>query len=472
MTYRGLGGWFLLMLNCRSHLIALCIALAAGLCPAQNAPDYRAQLVELIASAQPPGTNAWQDLADLAPALAQCRDEYLAAHQDVAEYAATLHDRDIGYDLLAAAHDRSAEADEIVRRHAPAYAALVAERLAPRIDSICSADRLVPPVSDVPLIEVAIPHMSALRSITRALVWQMRSAAAAGDRQGVTRSFERLLRLAQLTGRQARSIEYVTAVATEAQALDTLRDLMVARAVDQPALEAMRAPLENHTPAPLVLTVEGERSFGLDMIEYGFARAARQARPDATPEQQARLAAQLKSNGSFTAASAERQKAKLEEYYGKARVLASMPRLQRLASDVSIDEFNELPPQFTFVELALPALRKMLQSADQIAERRAGVRTLLAIELYKARHGDYPESLAALVPEFFETLPADPYSASGFVYRRVDAAADPHRRAYLLYSVGADREDNDGRADHGLGVRALSLPAGRGFDFVINEPGS
>ncbi len=67
--------------------------------------------------------------------------------------------------------------------------------------------------------------------------------------------------------------------------------------------------------------------------------------------------------------------------------------------------------------------------------------TRLAITLaqYRAAHGEYPESLEALVPEFLAELPADPFAADGrFGYERCDDGG------YRLYSSGLNGVDDGG----------------------------
>jgi hypothetical protein len=65
----------------------------------------------------------------------------------------------------------------------------------------------------------------------------------------------------------------------------------------------------------------------------------------------------------------------------------------------------------------------------------------LAARIFKAREGRWPESLAALVPEFLETKPLDPFTGKPYVYR----AGEP---GLLVYSVGANLKDEDGRGTY------------------------
>ncbi len=64
-------------------------------------------------------------------------------------------------------------------------------------------------------------------------------------------------------------------------------------------------------------------------------------------------------------------------------------------------------------------------------------RTALAVEEWRVQHGDWPDSLAQLVPEYLDAVPQDPFSDGEIVYRRT---ADGAR----VYSVGENAMDDEG----------------------------
>ena len=75
-----------------------------------------------------------------------------------------------------------------------------------------------------------------------------------------------------------------------------------------------------------------------------------------------------------------------------------------------------------------------------------GTLLVAALELYRARHGAYPESLSDLVPETLAQVPLDPFCGEPFRYSRRDADT------YTLYSVGENLKDDGGRDRWGPGV--------------------
>jgi hypothetical protein len=84
-----------------------------------------------------------------------------------------------------------------------------------------------------------------------------------------------------------------------------------------------------------------------------------------------------------------------------------------------------------------------------------------ALERYRLAHGEYPETLNALVPQFIEKLPHDIIGGQPLHYRRTDNGQ------FLLYSVGWNEMDDggqvvskpDGSEDWGKGDWVWQYPA-------------
>ena len=64
----------------------------------------------------------------------------------------------------------------------------------------------------------------------------------------------------------------------------------------------------------------------------------------------------------------------------------------------------------------------------------------LALAGYRADHGSFPEDLEQLVPDYLDEVPEDLFSGGRLQYQSSG-------RDYLLYSVGRNREDDQGRTD-------------------------
>jgi hypothetical protein len=83
-------------------------------------------------------------------------------------------------------------------------------------------------------------------------------------------------------------------------------------------------------------------------------------------------------------------------------------------------------------------LQRFLLRVTRLEIQRSLTVTAIALKRYALRHGAYPADLAALVPEFLNTVPRDVMDGRPLRYR---LNADG---SFLLYSVGEDAVDNGG----------------------------
>jgi hypothetical protein len=107
---------------------------------------------------------------------------------------------------------------------------------------------------------------------------------------------------------------------------------------------------------------------------------------------------------------------------------------------VRIGEFTDNGLGRVLVQLLAPALgqarsRWFLSRVDLRATR-----AVLAVKLWKMKHGRWPESLEQLVPDFLPTVPDDPFTRAPEPLKY--ARDDDH---FIVYSVGADGMDEGGR---------------------------
>ena len=88
--------------------------------------------------------------------------------------------------------------------------------------------------------------------------------------------------------------------------------------------------------------------------------------------------------------------------------------------------------------MMLPSLGN---AASRFAHAQASAdlaRVAIALERYRLAHGDYPESLDALAPQFMEKIPHDIIGGGPLHYRRTNDGQ------FVLYSVGWNEKDDGG----------------------------
>ncbi len=97
----------------------------------------------------------------------------------------------------------------------------------------------------------------------------------------------------------------------------------------------------------------------------------------------------------------------------------------------------------------------MMARAQILADRvqvNADLTTLaVALAGYRAAEGEYPAKLSALAPGWLKKIPQDFFSVKGFIYKRT-------AKGYLLYSVGRNARDDDGKDGFASGDIVVRVP--------------
>jgi hypothetical protein len=108
-------------------------------------------------------------------------------------------------------------------------------------------------------------------------------------------------------------------------------------------------------------------------------------------------------------------------------------------ADAAVNVKIEHPTPFNPMErMLLPALgaaaKKFAYSQNSVNLARVAI----ALERYRLAHGEYPETLNALAPQFIEKLPHDIINGEPLHYRRTNDGQ------FILYSVGWNETDDGG----------------------------
>jgi hypothetical protein len=104
----------------------------------------------------------------------------------------------------------------------------------------------------------------------------------------------------------------------------------------------------------------------------------------------------------------------------------------------------------------LASWRNLQRRSDETEQWQQNLQLAFALAAYRADHGRYPQKLEPLKPDYLNEVPSDLFSGQALIYRPLD-------KGYLLYSVGANRQDDEGRSRNDtppgddLGVR-MSVP--------------
>ena len=104
------------------------------------------------------------------------------------------------------------------------------------------------------------------------------------------------------------------------------------------------------------------------------------------------------------------------------------------------DAGNELPfPRWAIISnIFAPVFHHARRTADATIAETAGTQIVLALRVYKNRHGSYPASLDDLRAKLGWEIPKDIFSGNEFVYKR-------QGKGFLFYSIGENLKDDGGR---------------------------
>lgn len=107
--------------------------------------------------------------------------------------------------------------------------------------------------------------------------------------------------------------------------------------------------------------------------------------------------------------------------------------------DSLVDELPALP------EWCAPGSNPVFRTLKRTATSEAGciasirvARAAVAVEQYRLAKGGLPNNLSELVPEYLTEIPEDPFDGEPLRYRQTPGG-------YTVYSIGQDRQDDDGK---------------------------
>jgi hypothetical protein len=134
--------------------------------------------------------------------------------------------------------------------------------------------------------------------------------------------------------------------------------------------------------------------------------------------------------------SREKQLARIEKDLIRLKMDLDSGRLAKLVIGTP-DEKGRLVGDLVIC-LFTPAVLKLQAAADRSEQTQRILHLAFALAGYHRDHGRYPPSLDKLAPAYLARIPLDLFSGEAVIYR-------PTEKGYLLYSVGPNGKDEQGR---------------------------
>ena len=122
-----------------------------------------------------------------------------------------------------------------------------------------------------------------------------------------------------------------------------------------------------------------------------------------------------------------------------------MPFIEQ-QEDLLAEQIRIIPGvQYSLVDIMMPAVGSAVNRSFQAHMNLDAALTMLAIEIYAVDHNQLPESLADLTPTYLPSIPKDLHNPGHpLIYKPINT---PDSTGYIVYSVGADADDDGGTAN-------------------------
>jgi hypothetical protein len=326
--------------------------------------------------------------------------------------------------------------------------------------TIDDADRAVWPeiegeASPRNLASVLLPYLSEMRSIGRLLVLDTFRAAEAGDGEIATANLDAILGIAEHARETPALINDLVSLALVGMATSTLGDVLSEQPefLSDRQLHGLAHRLAAVQGGKLDVRLTGELMWFHDLMQrlytddgegdgrltasgleslHSIGGGPTAAVGPLAPAVGLAVAGRREMTREYT-----RWFAMAEAEYSKPLWRQDTRKLDRERTRVL--ESQVYRARYMPVALMLPALSRFGVEPELVTQERDAVIVAVALELYRRRTGYWPTSLEALVPILLPSVPPDRFDGNPLRYRLVDGKP-------LVYSVGSDRNDDEGRA--------------------------
>lgn len=325
--------------------------------------------------------------------------------------------------------------------------------------------------------KMLFPHLAPIKSACIALSTSAALAARDGDLDRALTDLADIGRASAAMGREPVVLSQLVRVALVAIALNRGWDILHARDWTDDQLVRLDAALpSDDLIRDMVTALEGERAIGLiamrqikgreitDMLDGLSAGLGGNPTPSFTMPDSLDAAAELASEMTASFAQSIRKYAVMPLWHFAFNdhaiavyldamqdfITASRQSLKsgRMPIQADAGGSNELLlgsqgrvdwSKNLYSQTAIPALDRVLAKAFSADIQRTLLRTDIALQRHRLRHGRYPDSLGSLVPDFLPAVPIDGADGQPLRYRLAPGATQP-----VLWSAGENGIDDGG----------------------------
>ncbi len=348
------------------------------------------------------------------------------------------------------------------------------------LDKHANAAPGLKPVSFIrPIAFELFPELGQSRGLVRNRLAASRLALHHGDKYDLLPAIESCLALSKTVSFQFSDVSRLIAISIDGMILYEIKHQLMEAQFDEQTYRALLELLTVHSLLPLSLMIDQQRSYVNDTMEWlfsdsGYMLLDKFATKTNLQGYDSNLLLALQER--FLLQTKSEVSANTEQWFNFYEQEVNLLPSKRWANgshpDI-VDEQLSADPLSVYIWL-LPRLRSNIGEHTALTVEMTGTRILIAIELFAATQGRYPDSLSDLVPDYLSKLLNDPIHGKPFGYYKSDD--DPHGRPYILYSYGIDGVDDGGqeydndKSDFYTNTDPLIKRNIFGVDYIINKP--
>jgi len=311
-----------------------------------------------------------------------------------------------------------------------------------------------PIVWSADFVSTPLDHLPQTRAVAALLELQATRRAQDGDINGSLRSLRGIIHVGRSLADEPTVLSQLARSTCQSAALRGLERALAQGVSDDADLRQLQQLLEDEASQPMLLVAARGARAGIHQLFTALENGDRTLEDLAgSPRPTGLDALEEMANSRLGRPRILQAHAYSLRYATRLIEIAHLPAEQWLAATDQLElDFADPPPIASLLIKTLAALpRTCCRNQARLRCAMAG----LAAERYRLKHGQWPDSLGELCPDFLATVPLDPYDGKPLRWRA-------RRDGAIIYSIGPDREDNGGKLD-----RVLLVTPGTDLGFQL-----
>lgn len=295
-------------------------------------------------------------------------------------------------------------------------------------ESLSNGQGLYRPAIATPIVNTLMPELAEIRQVAKLLGATAEYEAADGGGQQAEGRLRALFQVSQMVDGKRGLISMLVNIAIVSIAQTQTERCINSNALEADSLQRIEASLNAQQTHTLMRDAYvAERVLFLDAVKWMKSSPANLTNADYGT----RLIRHLPGASAMQCIDALR-------FYADFIDAVTTPTGAALKRIDSIVRQSEQLSGFSlYLSIVAPSLRRAAELWVRSEGMQRALLTAIACERYRLKHGKWPEKLDALVPDYFDAVPLDPFDEKPIRFARIPEGTK-------VWSIGEDFVDNGG----------------------------